>query len=104
MTIRRNEPQPIAHGTYGGYQTHIRRKVPIDDQDSCGCRKAERIYMSEWRDINRAWKRKAKLNARVRTRVGSWLMQRHPEEARVLTAKARQEVVAEMKKEALKNV
>ena|ERR1044071_1416927 len=102
--VRRNEPQPISHGTYGGYQTHIRRKILIDDEDSCGCRKAQREYMDAWRGINRSWKKRDKLNARVRTRVGSWLIERHPEEAKILIVKARQEVVAEMKAEALKDV
>lgn len=101
---RPNGPQPINHGTYGGYQTHIRRKVLIDAEDSCGCRKAQREYMDAWRGINRNWKKRDKLNARVRYRVGTWLIERYPEEAKVLMAKARQEVVAEMKAEALKNV
>lgn len=102
--VIRNQPQPINHGTNGGYQAHLSRKIPIDDEDSCGCRKARSVYMSEWRAINKAWKKRDKLNARIRYRVGAWLIERHPEEARALVAKARQEVVAEMKAEALKNV
>lgn len=101
---QKNELGPIPHGTYAGKQAHVKRKVPIDAEDSCGCRKANRDYMNAWRKRNNAWKKRDRLNAKVRTRVGAWLMSLHPEEARLLMIKARQEVVAEMKKEALKNV
>lgn len=94
----------IPHGTYAGAQAHVKRKIPIDKKDSCGCRKARREYMNEWRKRNNAWKKRDKLNAKVRTRVGAWLMASHPDEARILAIKARREVIAEMKAEALKNV
>ena len=32
--------QPINHGTEGGYQTHKRRGLPVDADDTCGCRAA----------------------------------------------------------------
>lgn len=100
---KKNELKPIPHGTYGGAQAHVKRKIPIDAEDSCGCRKAKRDYIAEWRKRSQVWKKRDKLNARVRTRVGAWLMANHPEEARVLAIKARREVVAEMKAKALKN-
>jgi hypothetical protein len=34
--------EPIKHGTYGGYQTHQRRKVPVCDD----CRQAAADYRS----------------------------------------------------------
>lgn len=101
---KKGELKPIPHGTYGGTQQHRKRGIPIDDEDSCGCRKAHREYMAAWRQRSRVWKKRDKLNSRIRTRVGAWLMASHPEEAKRLRVKARQEVIAEMKREALKDV
>jgi hypothetical protein len=40
---------PIRHGTYNGYIQHVRRKVPVDENDSCGCRAAQSAYQRERR-------------------------------------------------------
>lgn len=39
----------IRHGTEYGYVQHIRREVPVDDDDTCGCRAAHATYQAERR-------------------------------------------------------
>lgn len=99
---KKNELKPIPHGTYGGAQAHVKRGIPIDAEDSCGCRKAKRDYINEWRKRSNKWKDRDKFNARVRTKVGAQLMLRHPAETRELTARARRSVRAEMLKEQMR--
>jgi hypothetical protein len=96
---KKGELKPIPHGTYGGTQQHRKRGIPIDEEDSCGCRKAHREYMAEWRKRSSKWKTRDKFNARVRTKVGAQLMLRHPAETRELMTKAKREVRAEMLRE-----
>ena len=39
----------IRHGSEYGYVQHVRRGIPIDDDDPCGCRSAHAAYQSERR-------------------------------------------------------
>lgn len=43
-------PETIEHGTNTGYNQHGNLFVKIDEQDSCGCREAHRVYMRMYRD------------------------------------------------------
>lgn len=40
----------IRHGTPYGYVQHVRRRVPIDDDDTCGCRSAHAKAQAERRE------------------------------------------------------
>lgn len=99
MPPKKGQVQPIAHGTYGGAQAHVKRKIPIDKDDSCGCRQAKRDYMNSWRKRSSVWKEKDKFNARVRTWVATQLILRHPQEARELTEQGKRKIRAEIAKE-----
>lgn len=50
------KPEPIRHGTSGGFQTHKRRKEPIPDDDACGCRAARRKDKADRARVSRARK------------------------------------------------
>lgn len=40
---------PIKHGTEYGYVQHVRREVPIGDDDECGCRAAHAKFQGDRR-------------------------------------------------------
>lgn len=42
-------PEDPRHGTMAGYHVHSRTGAPIDDADSCGCRRANARYENERR-------------------------------------------------------
>lgn len=41
---------PLRHGTAYGYVQHIRRKIPIEPDDPCGCRAAHAKMQRERRN------------------------------------------------------
>ena len=96
---KRGELGPINHGTYGGAQAHVKRKIPIDKADSCGCREARRLYNQDLREGQRGKNRIREFNERVSKKVGARLMLRYPAETKELLTKFRSEVRAEMIKE-----
>ena len=78
---------PIRHGEYAGYQAHKRRNIPIDPDDSCGCRAANRQYMSNLRAKNAILAEKVRVDNMLRNRAFRKLARKHPAEFRVLLEK-----------------
>jgi len=68
----------IEHGTYAGYNSHLRLDVPMTDE--CGCAKARNAYMQEYRNANPDARARQQTRANLRRRALNELAERHQRE------------------------
>lgn len=99
---KKGELLPIPHGTYGGAQAHYKRGIPIDAEDSCGCRAARSVWMAEWRAKQRHMTTVKEREELLARKIGAMLMLRHPAEAREIRLQVLPQVRKELQQKKLK--
>lgn len=90
--------KPIEHGTYNGWASHQRNKIPIDKEDSCGCRAAKNEREKAYHHERRALQKKLDERKLVWERAMTRLAERHPTEAKELLKQEQNKRIMEVLK------
>jgi len=83
----------IEHGTYGGYQQHKVKGVPLTPE--CGCEEARNVYMRDYRASHPDLRSRARVHAKARQRALSALAGLHQADYNRLFAAELRKIKAE---------